>query len=111
MTIRRDDILRDPNLVNEFVRTQEHLLPERQDIQLALRLDETVGPAMFRPDPKVPGGYIANSLTLRAVRRDIFVLGTLEEIAEEIPCGRCSRPLDRQFWKLCPYCGSELLSL
>lgn len=111
--IRKDDIFRDPNLVNDYIRQQDgQFLNDRQDIKLSLRVDESVGPAMFRPDPLIPGGYIANSLTLRAVRRDIFVLGeAVDELTQPIPCTSCRSPLDRQFWKLCPYCGQQLLSV
>jgi len=111
--IRKDEIYRDPNLIHDYVREQrDPMLGEREDIKLALRVDESVGPAMFRPDPLIPGGYIANSLTLRAVRQDIFVLGeALVEFSKEIPCSSCRKNLDRQFWKLCPYCGQQLLSL
>lgn len=112
MPLKRDEFFQDPNAVKKQIDRFGDFQDRSQDIQVALRVDENVSPGMFRPDPLVSGGYIANSLTLRAVRPDIFVAGQdLEELAVPVPCGRCSRPLDRQFWRLCPYCGSQLLTL
>ena len=110
MSLKRDEFFKDPHQLTEHLRRWEGmLLDDRQDTRLALRVDESVAPAMFRPDPLIPGGYVANSLTLRAVRQDIFVAGDdLDSLAVERPCQRCNHPLDHQFWKLCPYCGQEL---
>lgn len=112
MTLKKEELLRNPELVTDYLRQNGHYeLEQRQDIKLALRVDESVGPAMFRPDPLIPGGYVANSLTLRAVRQDIFVAGTdPDELAMELPCHSCRQKVDRQFWKLCPYCAAEFVS-
>jgi hypothetical protein len=78
-----------------------------EDLKVPIRVNESVGPAMFRPDPLIPGGYIANSLTIRAMRPDIFVLGeSLDELSDEHRC-QCGRVFDLQFWKLCPYCARD----
>lgn len=83
-------------------------LSHREDFQVQIRVNEEVGPAMFKPDPLVPGGYIANSLTIRAMRPDIFVVGdSVEDLSEEYECG-CGKKFDLQFWKLCPYCAREI---
>jgi hypothetical protein len=83
-------------------------LEGREDIKVNIRLNETVGPARFKPDPLIPGGFMANALTIRAMRPDIFVLGeSLDEISKEHECA-CGRMLDLQFWKLCPYCAREI---
>ncbi len=83
-------------------------LEEREDIKVQIRVNEEVGPAMFRPDPLMPGGYIANSLTIRAMRPDIFVLGdSLDDFSAPYECG-CGKELDVQFWKLCPYCARDI---
>lgn len=110
--IKKDDFLKDPNLIYQYLgQLDDHDINGRQDYQLPLRVDESVRPAMFRPDPLIPGGYIANSLTLRAVRKDIFVAGAIDQLAEEVPCLGCHQRLDRLFWKLCPYCAREVVSL
>lgn len=105
----------DPNHALELIRHIESMsgqpqfdLERREDIKVQIRVNETVGPAMFRPDPLIPGGYIANSLTIRAMRPDIFVLGdSLDDFAHEHTCA-CGKEIDLQFWKLCPYCGRDV---
>lgn len=105
----------DPNRALEVVKEIENMagqpnfdLLNREDIQVKIRVNEQVGPAMFRPDPLVPGGYIANSLTIRAMRPDIFVLGdSLEDFSAPYECS-CGKELDVQFWNLCPFCGRDL---
>src|SRR5690606_3218644 len=105
----------DPNKQLEKVKSIENTigepnfdLNEREDIKVQIRVNENVGPAMFKADPLLPGGYIANSLTIRAMRSDIFVLGdSLEDFEAIVSCG-CGKELDAQFWKLCPYCGREI---
>lgn len=79
-----------------------------QNFQVKIRVNETVGPAMFKPDPLIPGGYIANSLTVRAMRPDIFVAGdSLEDLSLDYTCA-CGKNFDVQFWKLCPYCARDI---
>lgn len=105
----------DPNHALEVIREIENMagqpnfdLNYREDIQVKIRVNEEVGPAMFRPDPLVPGGYIANSLTIKAMRPDIFVLGdSLDDLSAPYACA-CGKELDVQFWKLCPYCGRDI---
>ncbi len=105
----------DPNRALDVVREIENMvarpnfdLDRREDLRVQIRVNEAVGPAMFRPDPLVSGGYVANSLTVRAMRADIFVLGdSLDDLAAPYACA-CGRDLDVQFWKLCPYCGRDV---
>lgn len=107
--------LEDPNRVLEVIHEIENMagmpnfdLEQREDIKVQIRADEKVGPAMFRADPLIPGGYIANSLTIRAMRPDIFVLGdSMEDLSALYACA-CGKEFDVQFWKLCPYCGRHL---
>ena len=105
----------DPNQALEIIREIENMvgqpnfdLEQREDIKIQIRVNEAVGPAMFRPDPLVPGGYIANSLTIRAMRPDIFVLGdSLDDLSAPSACA-CGKELDVQFWKICPHCAREI---
>ena len=105
----------DPNKALDVIREIENMagmpnfdLEQREDFQVKIRVNEHVGPAMFRPDPLIPGGYIANSLTIRAMRPDIFVLGdSLEDFSATIDCA-CGETLDVQFWKICPFCAREI---
>lgn len=85
-------------------------LDGREDIKVNFRVDEKIGPAMFKPDPLVPGGYLANSLTIRAMRQDILVLHEdLEDFSQIYECA-CGRKFDLQFWKLCPFCARDIKS-
>jgi hypothetical protein len=105
----------DPNKALEIIQEIENMvgqpnfdLEEREDIQVKIRVNEQVGPAMFKADPLIPGGYIANSLTIRAMRPDIFVLGeSLEDLSALHGCA-CGKEIDVQFWKICPYCAREI---
>lgn len=83
-------------------------LGAREDIRVNIRVNESVGPAKFKPDPLIPGGFMANSLTIRAMRPDIFVLGdSLEDLSSSYECS-CGQEFDLQFWKLCPHCGKDV---
>ena len=83
-------------------------LERREDIKIQIRVNESIGPGMFKRDPLIPGGYLANSLTIRAMRPDIFVLGeSLDDLSAPYNCG-CGKEFDVQFWKLCPFCGLEI---
>ncbi len=83
-------------------------LNQPENIMVKIRVNESIGPAKFKPDPLVPGGFIANSLTIRAMRPDIFVVGdSLEDLSQEYECA-CGQEFDLQFWKLCPFCAREI---
>ena len=105
----------DPNKALDVIRQIENMaaqpnfdLEQREDIQVQIRVNEDIAPAMFKPDPLIPGGYIANSLTIRAMRPDIFLLGdSLDDFSAPYACA-CGQELDVQFWKLCPYCAREI---
>jgi hypothetical protein len=101
----RDEFFRDSDALLAHVRRLEGLEERSQDHQVRLRADESVSPGMFKPDPLLPGGWIANSLTIQAVRTDIFVAGAIEALTLERPCGGCGKTLDLQFWRLCPHCA------
>lgn len=89
---------------------QPHINTEHgQDEEVKLLVDETISPAMFKPHPFLINTYLANSLTIKAVRKELFSVGDdhivdLELIAE---C-QCGKTNDLQFWKLCPHCGKTL---
>lgn len=106
---------KDPNQILTVISQLENMaglpnfdLEQREDIKLNIRVNEKVTPAMFLPDPLIPGGFMANSLTIRAMRPDIFVLGdSLEDLSVETECA-CGKSFDIQFWKICPYCSRDI---
>jgi hypothetical protein len=105
---------KDPHQIIEALRELEkqteqpqYDLERRQDVKINLRIDESISPAKFKPDPLIPGGFVANSLTIRAMRSDLFVLGdSIDDLSLNLKCS-CGQEIDVQFWKLCPYCGIE----
>jgi len=97
------------DLKKEQSKAQQPLwnLDTPQDVQVRLRVDEKVSPAKFKPDPLIPGGYIANSLTLRAMKPNLFVAGNdLDQLSHIHHCA-CGQEWDQQFWKFCPFCSRE----
>lgn len=83
-------------------------LHQQEKLTVNIRVDKSVPPAMFKPDPLNPGGWIANELTFRAMKKDIFALGSdLDQLKEPYTCQSCKSPLDRQFWNFCPYCAEK----
>ncbi len=83
-------------------------LEAREDFKVNIRVNESVGPAKFKPDPLIPGGFIANSLTIKAMRPDLFVVGeSMEDLSLMYECA-CGKEFDLQFWKLCPHCAREI---
>ncbi|HXH31025.1 MAG TPA: hypothetical protein VNJ01_09455 [Bacteriovoracaceae bacterium] len=104
----------DPHKALEVIKKIENMaglpafdLSDRQDIKVKIRVSEQVGPGKFKPDPLIPGGYVANSLTVRAMRPDIFVLGnSLEDFSASYLCS-CGQEIDVQFWYFCPFCARE----
>ncbi len=94
-------------LMREQKRAQQPLwtLDSPEDVQVQFRVDERVSPAKFKPDPLIPGGYIANSLTLKAMRPQLFVAGSdLDQLSQIHHCA-CGQEWDQQFWKFCPHCA------
>ena len=84
-------------------------LKNHLNLSVNIRVVKTVAPAMFKPDPINPGGWIANELTFRAMKKDIFTLGDdIDELKSPHTCIGCNSQLDLLFWQLCPYCGKDL---
>lgn len=81
----------------------------QEEIKVQLRADSSVRPAMFIPDPLIPGGYKAHPITLRAMRKNIFAAGNelFEDLEDLVTCESCQHQLDRQFWLFCPYCEAK----
>lgn len=80
-------------------------LAQEQKVQVNIRVSKEVAPAMFKSDPLIPGGWIANELTFRAMKKDIFA--HIEDMQEEYFCESCTNKIDKQFWIFCPYCGCQ----
>ncbi len=81
-------------------------LDGREDISVPMRADKSVTPGMFKPDPLIPGGYLAHPTTLAALKKDIFAVGdeVFSDLEQLIDCEGCKRKVDIQFWHFCPHC-------
>jgi len=81
-----------------------------QAVKVNIRPDKSVGPAMFKPDPLLPGGFKAHPTTIKAMRKDIFVGGQdgFIDLEKLVDCLSCKKEIDLQFWKFCPYCEAQL---
>ncbi len=78
------------NPINFLVNIKENLNVER---------------GFFRPDKLIPGQYFAHPVTIRAMRKDIFVVSEdILDLEYNVECSSCKKILDAQFWFFCPYC-------
>jgi hypothetical protein len=76
-----------------------------EEIKVHIRPDKSVLLGKFKPDPLIPGGWIAHSETIKALREEIFVGGfDLSDTELFYQCQGCQTTLDLQFWKHCPFC-------
>ena len=79
-----------------------------EEVQVHIRPDDKVPLAKFIPDPLLPGGWKAHPLTIRAMRKDIFMVGEgFEDLEQHYVC-HCGQELDLQFWLFCPYCEASI---
>ena len=80
-----------------------------EEMKIKIRPSNDVSPGNFKTDPLVPGGYIANPVTIRAMKKDIFLEGNdIDQTQKIYYCDSCKKELDLQFWHFCPYCESSL---
>jgi hypothetical protein len=79
-------------------------------VSVNIRIDNSVPHGLFKPDPKIPNGWIASEQTFRAMKKDIFALDeNMLDLADNYTCTSCKTLLDRQFWHFCPHCGAQFL--
>lgn len=79
-----------------------------QEIKVNIRPDPKVPAAKFIPDPLLPGGWKAHPTTIRAMRKDLFMVGEGFEDLEVLYQCSCGQVIDLQFWIFCPYCEESL---
>ncbi len=73
--------------------------------------DKAVAPAKFIPDPLNPKKFRAHPITIRAMRKDLFMGGEdFVDLECLITCASCKTELDLQFWQFCPYCEASFPS-
>ena len=70
--------------------------------------DKSVAPAKFIPDPLNPKKFRAHPVTIRAMRKELFMGGEdFVDLECLITCSSCKAQLDLQFWQFCPYCEAS----
>lgn len=84
---------------------------KHQEKQIRLISDESISPSKFKQSQIDQSIYYANSITISAVKKDLFLIGEGFEDLEDIrECSDCARKIDAQFWKFCPFCEGSLRS-
>lgn len=107
----------DPNQVFDYLKNKTGQFNQKQydlsgstQSQAQILLDNSVSAAMFKPHPEKKNVYYANELTIRAMRKDLFILDEqMLDISQETSCSSCQKKYDLQFWEICPYCGKKNL--
>lgn len=71
--------------------------------------DTSVAPAKFIPDPLRPNVYKAHPVTIRAMRKELFMGGEdFVDLETLYICASCKHQIDLQFWHFCPYCEAPI---
>ncbi|MCO4755822.1 MAG: hypothetical protein KC478_15175 [Bacteriovoracaceae bacterium] len=84
-------------------------LEQSQEYKVNIRVDNSVPHALFKPDPKLEGGYICSEQTFKAMKKNIFAMDEeMVDLEDLIDCDSCKTSIDRQFWNFCPHCGSGI---
>lgn len=80
---------------------------EKYEVQILP--DSKIGPAKFIPDALRPNVFHAHPITIRAMRKELFMGG---EDFIDLQCLRicdsCKHEIDLQFWQFCPYCEASI---
>ena len=76
--------------------------------QVKITPDTSIARANFIPDPIKPNEFRAHPVTIRAMRKELFMGGEdfvdLECLRR---CASCNTEIDLQFWHFCPYCEAS----
>ena len=95
------------SLQNAVDKPLSSMTPE--DTKVRLIPDESVAPSLFKPSQLEPNVYYATQLTIKAVKKEIFMVGEgFEDLENNLVCKDCARTIDSQFWKFCPFCEGSL---
>jgi hypothetical protein len=73
-----------------------------------IKPDTSVARGAFIPHPLIPNQYRAHPVTIRAMRKEIFMGGDeFVDLECLYICASCKTQLDIQFWHFCPYCEAS----
>jgi hypothetical protein len=70
--------------------------------------DRSVRQGLFIPNPLIPNEYRAHPITIRAMRKEIFMGGDdFVDLECLYTCTSCKTEIDIQFWYFCPFCEAS----
>lgn len=93
------------------VNTQLFDMDMHETHQVNIVPDKSIKPAAFIPDPLNPKKFRAHPVTIRAMRKELFMGGEdFVDLECLITCASCKTELDIQFWHFCPYCEASFSS-
>ena len=76
--------------------------------QVQIIPDNSIGPAKFIPDKLNPKKFRAHPVTIRAMRKELFMGGEdFVDLECLLTCASCKSEVDVQFWHFCPYCEAS----
>lgn len=80
-----------------------------EQYQVQILPDKNIAPAKFIPDPLRPNVYKAHPVTIRAMRKELFMGGEdFIDLECLYVCASCKHQIDLQFWHFCPYCEAPI---
>ena len=63
---------------------------QSQEYKVNIRVDNSVAHSLFKPDPKIEGGYICSEQTFKAMKKDIFALDEqMLDLEDLVECSSC----------------------
>jgi hypothetical protein len=74
-----------------------------------IKPNHKIARAKFIPDPLLPNVFHAHPVTIKAMRKELF-MGGVDFIDLECLriCDSCKQEIDLQFWHFCPYCEASI---
>jgi rubrerythrin len=77
--------------------------------QVKITPDTSVARSKFIPDPLKLNEYRAHPITIRAMRKELFMGGEdFVDLETLYICHSCNQELDLQFWQFCPFCEASI---
>lgn len=93
---------------NNAANTQLFDMDLQETHQVQIIPDTSVAPAKFIPDLLIPKKFRAHPVTIRAMRKELFMGGEdFIDLECLLTCASCKTELDVQFWHFCPYCEAS----
>ncbi|MBC7428389.1 MAG: hypothetical protein H7336_07240 [Bacteriovorax sp.] len=79
--------------------------------QVQIIPDKSISPAQFVPDKLDPKKFRAHPVTIKAMRKELFMGGEdFIDLECLLTCASCKTEFVVQFWHFCPYCEASFPS-